>query len=68
MIEPLSLTTVPAHAEALRPAVREFVRTYTGKVPLDQRARSWMGFDADFSRELATRGWVGVTLPKVARS
>ena len=64
MIEPLSLTTVPAHAEALRPAVRDFVRTYTAKVPLDQRARSWMGFDADFSRELAKRGWVGVTLPK----
>ena len=23
-----------------------------------------MGFDADFSRRLAARGWVGVTLPK----
>ncbi len=64
MIEPLSLTFVPAHAEALRPAVREFVKTYTTKVPLEQRARSWMGFDAEFSRELAQRGWVGVTLPK----
>jgi len=64
MIEPLTLTSVPAHAEALRPAVREFVQTYTGKVPLEERARSWMGFDADFSRALAERGWVGVTLPK----
>ncbi len=64
MIEPLSLTSIPAHAEALRPAVRAFVRDYTSKVPLEQRARSWMGFDADFSRALAQRGWVGVTLPK----
>ncbi len=64
MLEPLTLTGIPDHAEALRPAVREFVKTYTEKVPLEQRARSWMGFDADFSRELAKRGWVGVTLPK----
>ena len=64
MIEPLTLTSVPEHAEALRPVVREFVKTYTDIVPLAQRAHSWMGFDADFSRELAKRGWVGVTLPK----
>ncbi len=64
MIEPLALTSVPEHAEALRPAVRDFVKTYTDTVPLEQRARSWMGFDADFSRQLAERGWVGVTLPK----
>jgi len=64
MIEPLALTSVPEHAEALRPAVRDFVKAYTDRVPLEQRARSWMGFDADFSRQLAERGWVGVTLPK----
>ena len=64
MIEPLTLTAIPEHAEALRPAVREFVKAYTEKVPLEDRAASWMGFDADFSRELAKRGWVGVTLPK----
>ena len=60
----LHLTSIPASAESLRPAVREFVRTYASRVPLEQRARSWMGFDAEFSRELARRGWVGVTLPK----
>lgn len=64
MLEPLTLTSIPHYAESLRPAVREFVKGYTDKVPLAQRARSWMGFDADFSRELARRGWVGVTLPK----
>jgi alkylation response protein AidB-like acyl-CoA dehydrogenase len=64
VIEPLSLTSIPKHAEALRPAVRDFVRSYTNRVPLEERAHSWMGFDADFSRALAKRGWVGVTLPK----
>jgi alkylation response protein AidB-like acyl-CoA dehydrogenase len=33
-------------------------------VPAHVRARSWAGFDADFSRALAARGWVGITLPK----
>lgn len=28
------------------------------------RARSWYGFDAEFSRELAQRGLMGLTLPK----
>jgi alkylation response protein AidB-like acyl-CoA dehydrogenase len=64
VLEPLTLTSIPQHAESLRPAVREFVAAYTSRIPLEQRARSWMGFDADFSRELARRGWVGVTLPK----
>jgi len=63
-MQALNLTSIPASAESLRPAVREFVKTYASRVPLEQRARSWMGFDAEFSRELARRGWVGVTLPK----
>ena len=63
-MEPLLLTSIPAHAQALRPAVREFVRTCAARMPLEQRARSWMGFDPEFSRQLARRGWVGVTLPK----
>lgn len=29
-----------------------------------ERARSWMGFDAEFSRKLGQRGWLGMTLPK----
>jgi len=55
---------LPAAAEAFRVDVREFLRTaYTPASP-QQRARSWMGFDAAFSKKLAQRGWVGVTLPK----
>jgi len=28
------------------------------------RARSWLGADTEFSRSMARRGWVGVTLPR----
>jgi alkylation response protein AidB-like acyl-CoA dehydrogenase len=33
-------------------------------VSLEQRARGWMGFDAGFSQALASRGWLGLTLPR----
>jgi alkylation response protein AidB-like acyl-CoA dehydrogenase len=56
--------TLPAHAEAFRDEVQDFLRANLDPAPADQRSRSWMGFDADFSRRLARRGWVGVTLPK----
>ena len=31
-------------------------------MPADLRARSWLGFDADFSRALGARGWIGLQL------
>lgn len=55
--------TLPENAEAFRGEVREFLRTTFTPPPADVRARSWMGVDAEFSRKLAQRGWVGVTLP-----
>lgn len=49
---------------ALRQEVRHFIEeTLTPALP-HQRARSWMGFNADFSKKLAARGWVGLMLPK----
>ncbi|GAB3661990.1 acyl-CoA dehydrogenase family protein [Ramlibacter alkalitolerans] len=55
---------LPEATHAFRAEVREFLRTaWTPPAP-QVRARSWMGFDAAFSRKLAERGWVGVTLPK----
>jgi alkylation response protein AidB-like acyl-CoA dehydrogenase len=63
MIDALPLSVLPASAEALRAPLRAFLdETLQGR-PADQLARSWMGFDADFSRALAQRGWVGLTLP-----
>jgi alkylation response protein AidB-like acyl-CoA dehydrogenase len=40
-----------------------FLRDAISHIPPERRARSWMGFDADFSRKLAAKGWVGLTLP-----
>jgi alkylation response protein AidB-like acyl-CoA dehydrogenase len=54
---------LPEAAQAFRAEVREFLRSSFDPSAADERARSWMGFDADFSRKLARRGWVGVTLP-----
>lgn len=59
--EPASL---PKRAQALRAEVRAFLEREMPALPADRRARSWLGFDADFSRKLANRGWVGVTLPQ----
>jgi len=64
MIDALTLSTIPASAQAIRPAVRAFLAEALKGRALDRLARSWMGFDADFSRALAARGWVGMTLPE----
>ena len=55
---------LPPATEAFRTEVREWLRTTWQPPSPQERARSWMGFDAGFSRKLAQRGWVGVTLPK----
>jgi alkylation response protein AidB-like acyl-CoA dehydrogenase len=55
---------IPPEAEALRPQVRAFLdKALAGRSALS-RAQSWMGFDADFSRQLGQQGWIGITWPK----
>ncbi|ALD93082.1 acyl-CoA dehydrogenase family protein [Cupriavidus gilardii] len=54
---------LPPEAESFRAEVKRFLAAQLPDAPADRRARSWMGFDADFSRRLAARGWVGITLP-----
>ncbi|MEO5670252.1 MAG: acyl-CoA dehydrogenase family protein, partial [Ramlibacter sp.] len=58
------LAALPAPAEAFRLEVKEFLSRELPPAPADVRARSWLAFDAQFSRKLGARGWVGVTLPK----
>lgn len=57
----------PAHGEAeeaLRADVRSFLAAeLTGSRAID-RAPSWSGFDAAFSRKLGERGWIGMTWPR----
>ncbi|WP_404995237.1 acyl-CoA dehydrogenase family protein [Cupriavidus pauculus] len=58
-----ALTALPPQAAAFRQDVKAFLKEHLPELAADVRARSWMGFDADFSRALARRGWVGITLP-----
>ncbi len=64
MIDSLFLTQIPPEDEALRGEVRAFLGESLADMPIESRIRSWMGFDADFSRKLAEKGWLGLTLPK----
>ncbi|MCC7487697.1 MAG: hypothetical protein IT529_22215 [Burkholderiales bacterium] len=61
MLPSLPFTGIPAADEALRAPVREFLRTTLVNVPPEVRARSWMGFDARFSRQIAERHWLGLS-------
>jgi alkylation response protein AidB-like acyl-CoA dehydrogenase len=63
MIETLSLLPLPADAEALRAPVRAFLDEALAGMPPEQRARSWLGFDAAFSRALGQKGWIGLAFP-----
>ena len=51
-------------AEELRQEVRAFLVDALVDLPPVRRADSWMGFDAQFSRRLGERGWIGMTLPE----
>ncbi|WP_354678973.1 acyl-CoA dehydrogenase family protein [Cupriavidus plantarum] len=63
MFGTFTLTSLPPSAASFRQEVKAFLREHMPALPPDLRARSWMGFDPAFSRALAARGWVGVTLP-----
>jgi len=60
-----ALTELPPETESLRAEVREFVRETVGEGARHHRARSWGGFDPEFSRKLGARGWIGMTWPKL---
>lgn len=64
MLDYLDFTPIPERYQPLRDEVRGFLAETLGDYPADLGAHSWHGFDADFSRKLAARGWVGLTLPK----
>jgi len=65
LLQNFAPVSLPPEAEALRPHVKAFLAERLGNtVPADIRARSWTGFDAEFSRDLANKGWVGFTIPK----
>jgi alkylation response protein AidB-like acyl-CoA dehydrogenase len=64
ILDSLSLSSIPAEDEALRIPVRAFLTQAMASVPASIRARSWAGYDPEFSKALAQQGWLGITLPK----
>jgi hypothetical protein len=50
--------------DQLRREVRAFLARELGDRRPRDRAQSWNGFDADFTRKVASRGWIGMTWPK----
>jgi acyl-CoA dehydrogenase len=55
---------LPPEAEALRAEVRAFLAAEMPAIPALKRCRNWSGADADFSRKMGERGWLGMTWPK----
>ncbi len=55
---------LPPEAEALRQEVRAFFEEELSHMTPLQRADSWDGFDRDFSRKMAAKGWIGLTWPE----
>ena len=63
MLNTLARAEIPSNDEAIREKVRRFLEEHMPRVPSDIRARSWQGFNADFSRALGREGLIGLTLP-----
>ncbi len=63
MLASLPLQSIPAEDEAIRPRIRAFLDEQLPRMPAERMARSWMGYDADFSRALGRAGFIGLMLP-----
>jgi alkylation response protein AidB-like acyl-CoA dehydrogenase len=55
---------LPPPALELQKEVRAFLDETLRDYPAELRARTWTGFDADFSRKLGAQGWIGLPWPK----
>ena len=64
MFDTLALASLPDEDEALRPKIRAVVQQAVADMPVESRAKSWLGFDAAFSRLLGQAGFLGLNLPK----
>ncbi len=58
------LGQLPPEAEALREEVREFINEHLNGFPAVTRSQTWSGGDAEFSRLMGEKGWIGMTWPK----
>jgi acyl-CoA dehydrogenase len=58
------LRDAPDGAAALRAEVRGFLAEHAENFTPEIRARSWMGFDRDFTRAVGAKGWIGMCWPR----
>jgi alkylation response protein AidB-like acyl-CoA dehydrogenase len=58
------VSAAPDDVEALRAEVRAFLAEELKNEPPIRRARSWSGYDAEFSKKMGARGWIGMTWPR----
>jgi acyl-CoA dehydrogenase len=65
-IEALTIApcSLPPECETLRLQVREFLDEALADYPSSKRVRNWSGANAEFSRKLGAKGWIGITWPK----
>jgi alkylation response protein AidB-like acyl-CoA dehydrogenase len=63
LAEAFACSALPDAAEDLRAEVKSFLAAALPDRPSTARAKTWSAFDAEFSRMLAKRGWLGLTLP-----
>ena len=63
MFDSLLLSSLPPEAEAMRPKVKAVVGDLVTRLSPSVRARSWMGYNSEFSRALGAAGLLGLTLP-----
>ena len=61
---PLAIEHIPDSEQSLRPAIREFIAREMPVLDAGRRARSWMGYDEQFSRKLGAAGFIGLMLPQ----
>ncbi|KKL92872.1 hypothetical protein LCGC14_1880330, partial [marine sediment metagenome] len=54
---------LPSTTPALRDEVRAFLAPWQDRFTPHMLGLSWMGFDRDFTRALAEKGWIGMTWP-----
>jgi hypothetical protein len=59
-----SMPAFPTGHSQLRQEVRAFLEQELRTWRARDRAQSWNGFDANFTRKVASRGWIGMTWPK----
>jgi len=55
---------MPADIGGLRQQVRTFLDAELAAMTGAARARTWSGFDAQFSRKLGEKGWIGMMWPQ----